>query len=132
MGGWTFDEGNKNLWVSLLSGLFLVVEVWVNFRPVGEGLPPSPSRENFIAPLPPQVWKIWAPHLAKLSLGRWKFKVPQSPIKLSPLCLPGGKDSMLSKKFLDIQATIECGFTLKHVHNMIRTYSQTPNKNLKL
>ena len=29
-----------------------------------------------------------------------------------------------SKEFLDIQATIECGFTLKHVHDMIRTYSQ--------
>ena len=29
-----------------------------------------------------------------------------------------------SKEFLDIQATIECGFTLKRVHDMIRTYSQ--------
>ena len=28
-----------------------------------------------------------------------------------------------SKEFLDIQATIECGFTLKHVRDMIRTYS---------
>ena len=28
-----------------------------------------------------------------------------------------------SKKFLDIQATIECGFTLKHVRDMTRTYS---------
>ena len=27
-------------------------------------------------------------------------------------------------EFLDIQATIECGFTLKHVHDMTRTYSQ--------
>ena len=27
-------------------------------------------------------------------------------------------------KFLDIQATIECGFTLKRVRDMIRTYSQ--------
>ena len=25
----------------------------------------------------------------------------------------------------DIQVTIECGFTLKHVRDMIRTYSQT-------
>ena len=31
---------------------------------------------------------------------------------------------VLSKEFLDIQATIECKFTLKHVHNMIITYSQ--------
>ena len=29
-----------------------------------------------------------------------------------------------SKKFLDIQATIECGFTLKCVRDMIRNYSQ--------
>ena len=29
-----------------------------------------------------------------------------------------------SKEFLDIQATIECGFTLKHVRDMTRTYSQ--------
>ena len=29
-----------------------------------------------------------------------------------------------SKEFLDIQATIECGFTLKRVPDMIITYSQ--------
>ena len=29
-----------------------------------------------------------------------------------------------SKGFLDIQATIECGFTLKRVRDMIKTYSQ--------
>ena len=29
-----------------------------------------------------------------------------------------------SKEFLDIQATIECGFTLKRVRDMINTYSQ--------
>ena len=29
-----------------------------------------------------------------------------------------------SKEFLDIQATIECGFTLKHVRDMARTYIQ--------
>ena len=32
-----------------------------------------------------------------------------------------------SKEFLDIQATIECGFTLKRVRDMTRTYS-TPGK----
>ena len=31
----------------------------------------------------------------------------------------------MSKEFLDIQATIECGFTLERVRDMIRTYSQT-------
>ena len=30
----------------------------------------------------------------------------------------------LSKEFLDIQATIECGFTLKCVRDMTRTYNQ--------
>ena len=30
---------------------------------------------------------------------------------------------VLSKEFLDIQATIECKVTLKHVHDMIITYS---------
>ena len=29
-----------------------------------------------------------------------------------------------SKEFLDIQATIECGFTLKRVRDLIKTYSQ--------
>ena len=29
-----------------------------------------------------------------------------------------------SKEFLDIQATIECGFTLKRVHDMVRTCKQ--------
>ena len=29
-----------------------------------------------------------------------------------------------SKEFLDIQTTIECGFTLKRVRDMKRTYSQ--------
>ena len=29
-----------------------------------------------------------------------------------------------SKEFLDIQATIECGFTMKRVRDMIRAYSQ--------
>ena len=34
--------------------------------------------------------------------------------------------SVLSKEFLDIQATIECGFTLKRVRDMLITYSQMP------
>ena len=31
---------------------------------------------------------------------------------------------VLNKEFIDIQATIECRFTLKHVRDMIITYSQ--------
>ena len=30
-----------------------------------------------------------------------------------------------NKEFLDIQASIECGFTLQRVRDMIKTYSQT-------
>ena len=30
-----------------------------------------------------------------------------------------------SKEFLDIQATIECGFTLKRIHDLTRTYRPT-------
>ena len=32
-----------------------------------------------------------------------------------------------TKEFLDIQATKECGFTLKHVRDMIITYSEMRN-----
>ena len=32
-----------------------------------------------------------------------------------------------STECLDIQATIECGFTLKGVRDMIRTYNHEPN-----
>ena len=35
-----------------------------------------------------------------------------------------GFEPASSKEFLDIQATIECGFTLKRVRDMIKTYSQ--------
>ena len=31
---------------------------------------------------------------------------------------------VLSQEFLDNQATIECGFTHKSIHDMIRTYNQ--------
>ena len=38
----------------------------------------------------------------------------------------------LSKEFLDIQATVECGFTLKLVRDMIKTYNVPANlSNLK-
>ena len=33
-----------------------------------------------------------------------------------------------SKEFLDIQATVECGFTLKLVRDMIKTYNQSKTK----
>ena len=52
------------------------------------------------------------------------------PIKRQPLKLFEKKtikknsNGTRSKEFLDIQATIECRFTLKRVRDMIRTYSQ--------
>ena len=44
----------------------------------------------------------------------------------SPVAVTSTSDSarVSSKEFLDIQAIIECGFTLKRVRDMIRTYSQ--------
>ena len=44
----------------------------------------------------------------------------------SPVAVTSPSDfaPALSKEFLDIQATIECGFTLKRVRDMTRTYSQ--------
>ena len=37
----------------------------------------------------------------------------------------------VSTEFLDIQATIECGFTLIRVRDMTRTYSQLEKKQVK-
>ena len=44
----------------------------------------------------------------------------------SPVAVTQTSDFMpaSSKEFVDIQATIECGYTLKQVCDMIRTYSQ--------
>ena len=43
----------------------------------------------------------------------------------SPVAVTETSDfaAVSSKELLDIQATIECGFTLKRVRDMIRTYS---------
>ena len=45
---------------------------------------------------------------------------------LVPVAVTSPSDfaSASSKEFLDIQATIECGFTLKRVRDMTRTYRQ--------
>ena len=44
----------------------------------------------------------------------------------SPFAVTSPEDFALpwSKEFLDIQETTECGFTLKPVHDMTRTYRQ--------
>ena len=45
----------------------------------------------------------------------------QSPVAVTS---PSDFAPASSKEFLDIQATIECRFTLKRVRDMTRTYSQ--------
>ena len=68
-------------------------------------------------------------HLAKLtSLAKWLSahlwtKGLWVRVQLQLLKLP--ISPALSKEFLDIQATTECGFTLKRVCDMTRTYSRS-------
>ena len=45
--------------------------------------------------------------------------VGSSPVAVADIVL------VSSKEFFDTQANIECGFTLKRVRGMIRTYSQS-------
>ena len=50
---------------------------------------------------------------------KWLWvRIPLQSLKISYIV------PVASKEFLDIQASIECGFTLKHVCDVIRTYSQ--------
>ena len=53
-------------------------------------------------------------------------KVYSTMYSSSPVAVTSPSDfaPASSKEFLDIQATIECGFTLKRVRDMTRTYSQ--------
>ena len=44
-----------------------------------------------------------------------------SPVAVNP---PSDFAPASSKEFLDIQATIECGFTLKRVRDMTKTYNR--------
>ena len=52
-------------------------------------------------------------------------------VSASPVVVAWTSDiaPVLSKEFLDIQATIECGFTLKCVRDMITRYSQMHRSN---
>ena len=56
-------------------------------------------------------------------MSRTRFRV--NPVS-NPVAVTSPSDfaPASSKEFLDIQATIECGFTLKRVRDMIKTYSQ--------
>ena len=47
--------------------------------------------------------------------------VGSSPVAVTK---PSDFSTILRKEFLDIHATVECGFTLKRVRDMTRTYSQ--------
>ena len=51
-----------------------------------------------------------------------------SEVKVTAITLTSDILPVLSKEFLDIQATMECGFTLKHVSDMIKTYCQIHRK----
>ena len=54
-----------------------------------------------------------------LSFKAVKFKYLQNQVSATSNFAP-----VLSKELLDIQATIECGFTLIHVRDMIKIYNQ--------
>ena len=71
----------------------------------------------------PNIWPVW--------LNGWVFLYELSGCEFASHCshllhlyLYTYIPPVSSKKFLDIQATIELGFTLKRVRDMIRTYSQ--------
>ena len=55
--------------------------------------PPSPPQKK------KRKEKTWHPHLAKppSPRGTWKFKVPQEPLRVSPI--PGGNESTYSLNF---------------------------------
>ena len=65
-------------------------EGWANFWPVKDRLPPSLQKRK---PCCPQqdLWENLNPPFGKAPKGRWKFKVPQDPIKLPPPHLLGGR-----------------------------------------
>ena len=56
----------------------------------------------------------------------WDYQVAVATSPSNPVAVTSPSDfaPASSKEFLDIQATIECGFTLKRVRDMIKTYSQ--------
>ena len=64
------------------------------------------------------IWPVW--------LNVWMFVYELSGRGFDPSCNHLNSDFMpaSSKEFLDIHATIECGFTLKRILDMTRTYSQ--------
>ena len=65
------------------------------------------------------IWPVW--------LNGWVFVYELSGCGFESSCSSLKFQNFApasSKEFLDIQATIECGFTLKRVRGMIRTHSQ--------
>ena len=55
-----------------------------------------------------------------------RFFTNEAAAGSSPVAVTSTSDiaHVSSKEFLHIQANVECGFTLKHVRDIIRTYSQ--------
>ena len=56
----------------------------------------------------------------------WLYVLIISRTRSSPVAATETSDiaAILSKEFIDIQATVECRFTLKRISDMISTYSQ--------
>ena len=69
---------------------------------------------------------IWAEGLERLQETAFSYHLTYAFQSESTLYICLNVAPVLSKEFLDIQANIECGFTLKSTHDMIRTYSQMP------
>ena len=90
---WTPKIGHwKNgNWIQILDTA-LMGEGWANFWSVKDRLPPSLQKRK---PCCPQqdLWENLNPPFGKAPKGRWKFKVPQDPIKLPPSS-SWGKNSM--------------------------------------
>ena len=63
------------------------------------------------------IWAVWLNvWVLVYKLTGWGFESSLAHLNLK--CL-----AFLGKEFLGIQAAVECGFTLKHVPDMKRTYS---------
>ena len=63
--------------------------------------------------------------MVRKSIVKW-LQLNSNPTNTQPFGQTGQTSDFTpasSKELLDIQATIECGFTLKRVHDMTRTYS---------
>ena len=97
--------------------LYLLVMSHMHFRV---------NPHSIVNPVLPNGW-VFVYKLSGLECGYWLsvrlrtkwfwVRIQLQSLKLQISCL------LRARSFLDIQATIECGFTLKHIRDMTRTYS---------